>query len=290
MADIRQATVLNRPKRLITYGTRLSAYLVIIVAGVVSFFPFFWMVSTSLKGMGDIFILPTKWLPSPVDWRNYLEIWTATPAPFIRYVLNNVVVSVTIVVGQLLFSSLAAFAFARLEFPGRDLLFVGYLAMLMIPIHVTIIPLFLIFLKLKLIDTTLGIILPGLFSVFGTFLLRQFFLVIPKSLDDAATIDGCGPFGVYWRIILPLAKPGLATLTVFSFIAAWNNFLWPLIIINTEVKKTLPVALANFAGFAITDWPMLMTGSVIAVVPILILFVCTHRFFIKGVVMSGLKG
>jgi multiple sugar transport system permease protein len=270
-----------------SFFRRFLAYFILIGGGVIFFFPFVWMVLTSLKDMGDLFVLPIKWIPSPPKWDNYAEIWEVLP--FFRYTINSVVVSAVTVAAQLFFSSLAAYAFSRLKFPGREGIFLGYLAMLMIPVHVTIIPLFILFRTLGLVDTLPGIFIPQLFSVFGVFLLRQFFLTIPKSLDDSATIDGCGPFGIYWRIIVPLAKPGMATLAIFSFMYSWNNFLWPLIIINSELKKTLPIGLSSFAGFQLVNWPLLMTGSVIAVVPIVLTFVFAQNYFINGIVMSGLK-
>jgi len=250
-------------------------------------FPFFWMVSTSLKRPGDIFILPIKWFPNPVIIDQYINIWRILP--FKNYCINSVIVSLSIVVGSIFICSLAAFGFTRINFPGRDKIFVGYLALLMIPIHVTIIPLFIMSKAMHLVNNRLGIIIPGLFNVYGTFLLRQFFITIPKDLDDAARIDGCGYWMIYWKIIIPNVKPAMATLGIFLFNWSWNNFLWPMVLISTETKKTLPVGLAVLKQVHQMDWTVLMTGTTIAILPILMVFIINQRFITQGVVLSGLK-
>lgn len=187
-------------------------------------------------------------------------------------------------------SSLAAYAFARMQFRGRDILFLLYLGTLMIPGQVTIVPLFILMKYLNWVDTYQALILPGSFTAFGTFLLRQFFLSIPFELEDAARIDGCSRFGMYWRIILPLSGPALATLAIFTFIQQWNNFLWPLIVTNSDSMKTLPLGIAMFQTQNGTQWHLMMAASAIAIVPTLILFIFAQKYFVKGITLSGMGG
>ncbi len=208
---------------------------------------------------------------------------------FFAFYINSILVAILVTFGQVLTSSLAAFAFSRLQFPGRDKLFLGYLATLMIPGVVTMIPVFILLRQLGWIDTYKALILPAMFSAYGTFLLRQFFLTIPTDLEDAARIDGCGAFGIYWNVILPLSKPALATLTTFVFLGSWNNYMWPLIVINSTAKKTLPIGLQSFQGLYTTEWTLLMAASVFVLLPALLMFIFNQRFFVRGIVLSGLK-
>lgn len=237
-----------------------------------------------------------------VVWRNYPEAWSRIEVDvklfgvlpiknaFTIFYLNSIYVAVLVTLLQVLTSSLAAYAFARLQFPGRDSLFLGYLGTMMIPVVVTMIPVFILLKNLGLIDTYAALILPAAFSAYGTFLLRQFFLSIPPELEDAARIDGCGKLGVYWNVIMPLSKPALATLTTFTFLGNWNNFMWPLIVINSIEKKTLPIGLEAFRGLHQTEWTLLMAASMIAVIPVLLVFVFNQRFFIRGILLGGVKG
>jgi multiple sugar transport system permease protein len=222
-----------------------------------------------------------------VRFRNYIDAWKAVPFP--RFYMNSIIVAFCVTFGQVLTSSLAAFAFARLEFPGRDKIFLAYLATMMIPGQVTMIPVFILLKKLGWIDTYQALILPGLFSAYGTFLLRQFFLTIPKDLEDAAVIDGCGKIRIWWTIIIPLSKAALATLVTFIFMGTWNDFMWPLIVTNSMSMKTLPVGLASFQGLYTTDWTLLMAASMIVLIPVLVLYIFNQRFFTEGIVLSGLK-
>ncbi len=221
-------------------------------------------------------------------WSNYAEVFDAVP--FARFYMNSIIVSILITFGQVLTSSLAAYAFARLNFKFRNQLFLGYLATMMIPGTVTMIPVFIIIKKLGWIDTYQALILPMMFSAYGTFMLRQFFLSIPKDLEESAVIDGATKFRIYWQIILPLSKPALATLTIFVFLGAWNDFMWPLIVTNSMEMKTLPVGLAAFQGLYTTNWTLLMAASMMALLPVLILYVLAQKYFEKGIVLSGLKG
>jgi multiple sugar transport system permease protein len=246
------------------------------------------MLSTSLTAPADIFVYPPQWLPDPVRWSNYADVMRIMP--FGRYVLNTTVVATSVTLLHLLVSSLAAYAFARLRFPGRNKLFLAYLATLMVPGQVTLIPNFLIVKYLGWIDTYQALIIPQIFSAFGTFLLRQFFLTIPRELEDAARIDGASAFGVYWRIILPLSGPALATLGVFTFTAQWNSFLWPLIVINDAQMRTLTVGLRALVGQFTVQYQLLMAGSVIALLPMLVVFLLAQRFFVRGIALTGLAG
>jgi multiple sugar transport system permease protein len=209
---------------------------------------------------------------------------------FTAFYLNSIIVAVCVTVGQVFTSSLAAYAFARLHFPGRDKLFLGYLGTLMVPYVVTMIPVFILLRLMHLVDTYAALILPAMFSAYGTFMLRQFFLTIPTELEDAARIDGCGKWGIYANVILPLSKPALATLTTFVFLNNWNSFMWPLIVISSPEKKTLPIGLYAFMGQYDTEWTLLMAASLMVLLPVLVVFMLGQRYFVRGIVLSGLKG
>jgi multiple sugar transport system permease protein len=266
----------------------LGLHLLLITGSVVMLVPFAWMLSTSLKEPGDVFIYPPQWIPQPVQWENYQE--TVTVMPFGRFYLNSAIQAVSVTVLQLLTASLAAYAFARLRFRGRDLLFMLYLATMMIPFPVTMIPNFVIVRYLNWIDTFRALILPPAFSAFSTFLLRQYFMSIPVEMDDAARVDGASSFRIWWQIILPLSGPALATLAIFTFLGQWNSFLWPLIVTNSEKMRTLPVGLATFQGQYSVQWHLLMAGSVIAVLPILVIYIAGQRWFVRGITLTGMGG
>jgi multiple sugar transport system permease protein len=249
--------------------------------------PFLWMVATSFKELPDILIYPPVWWPKRFILDNYVNAFSA--APFGRFYFNSVLVAVAVTIGQIITCSMAAFAFARLRFWGRDVLFYIFLATMMIPGQVTMIPSFMMLYWLGWIDSYAALIVPGLASAFGTFLLRQFFLTIPRDLEDAASIDGCGRFGLLWKIILPLSRPALATLAVFTFMGVFNDFLWALVVVNSEEMRTVQLGLAIFRDRYQTDWGQLMAASVTATLPILLVFFFAQRYFIKGITLSGLK-
>ncbi len=249
--------------------------------------PFIWMILTSFKDMSEIFVYPPKWFPSKFNLDNYINAFSA--APFGRFYLNSIFVALTVTIGQLITCSMAAFAFARLKFWGRDVLFFIFLGTMMIPYNVTMIPSFMVLYWLGWIDSYQALIVPGLASAFGTFLLRQFFITIPKELEEAAYIDGATKFQVLRRIIVPLAKPALATLAIFTFMGVFNDFIWALIVINSESMSTVQLGLAIFRDRYLTQWDLLMAGSVTAVLPILIVFFFAQKYFIKGITLSGLK-
>jgi multiple sugar transport system permease protein len=264
------------------------SYLALSAGASIMILPFVWMLSTSLKTSAAVFVYPPQWLPNPLIWSNYADV--VRIMPFLRYILNTAFVAGSVSLLQLVVSSLAAFAFARLRFPGRDRLFLAYLATLMVPGQVTLIPNFLIIKYLGWIDTYQALIIPQVFSAFGTFLLRQFFLTIPRDLEDAGRIDGASAFGIYRRIVLPLSGPALATLGVFTFTAQWNNFLWPLIVINDEQMRTLTVGLQALVGEFTVQYPLLMAGSVLSLVPMLVVFLLAQRAFVRGIALTGLAG
>lgn len=250
-----------------------------------------------------------------IQWENYPNAWNAIQ--FGRGYLNSLLIAISITLGQVITSSMAAYAFARLQFPLRDQLFLGYLATMMIPRAVTMIPVFILLKKMPEglnflfgtdfwlsdlfigntfvgkpigIDSYFALIMPGLFSAYGTFMLRQFFMGIPADLEDAAKIDGCSLWSIYWRIILPLSKPAMATLVTFTFMGAWREFMWPLVVANSKEMMPLPVLLASFQGLYTTDWTLLMAGSIIVLLPIILIFVLSQRYFIEGIQLGAVKG
>ena len=263
-------------------------HLVLVAGSILMLLPFFWMVSTSLKPLFEVLTLEIQWWPTHPVWDNYLQVWTVLP--FGRYFLNSLFVAVVVTAVVLITSSLAGYAFARFEFRGRNLLFLLYLGALMVPGEVTIVPTFILMKYLGWIDTYQGLIVPQMFSVFGTFMMRQCFLSIPDDLENAAKIDGCGPFRIFFSIALPLVRPTLAALGIFSFLGTWNNFLWPLIITNKDALRTIPVGLVSFQGQFTTNWPILMAAAASALVPILIVYFLAQKHFIKGITASGMGG
>jgi multiple sugar transport system permease protein len=264
------------------------AYLALIIGSIAMIAPFLWMISTSIKTIPEIFAYPIVWIPEQVRWENYRDVLELLP--FGRYLFNTAFVAISVTILELLTSSLAAYAFARLRFPGREKLFLLYLATLMIPGQVTLIPNFLLMRWFDWVDTYWALIIPQAFSAFGTFLLRQFFLSIPRELEEAARADGASYFRVYWQIILPLSGPALATLAVFSFMAQWNAFLWPLIVTHGDDMRTLTVGLRFFQDELVTQYHYLMAGTVMSIIPILILFLALQRYFVRGIALTGMGG
>ena len=266
-------------------------YAILILGGITMIMPFLWMISTSLKEPQAIYAFPPKWIPDPVIFTAYLKIWKVVP--FARFYFNSIFVSLCVTAGQVTTSAFAAYAFSRLRFPGRDKLFFGYLATMMIPYSVILVPVYILMVYLRWIDTYKALIIPAMFTAYGTFMLRQFFMTIPRDLEDAARIDGCSLIGIFWKIIMPLSKPALATLTMFTFLANWNNFMWPLMVTDSIEMKTLPVGLAYFQEvyqYTQPDWALLMAGSLLVVLPIIIIFVFIQRFFVEGIKLTGIKG
>jgi multiple sugar transport system permease protein len=268
--------------------TRWLIVIVLAAGAVLMVAPFLWMLSTSLKDNIGIFAYPPQIVPPQPQWSNYPELLATLPIT--RFFLNSVIVAVSVTVLQLIVTAMAAYAFARLRFPGRDLLFFAYLATLMIPTQVTLIPRFLLMRELGWINTYFALIIPFIFSSFGVFLLRQYFLTLPRELEEAARIDGASYFQTFWRVLLPLARPALAALAILAFIAQWNSFLWPLIVTTGPQMSTLTVGLNILKGQYNTVWNLLMAGSVLATMPILIVFLIGNRYFISGITTGGFGG
>ena len=250
--------------------------------------PFLWMISTSLKADEYILSIPPQLLPAEPTLASYQRLNELFPIA--RLFSNSMLAALLSTMGQLLTSSLAAYAFARIEFRARNAIFLLYLATLMIPFQVTITPLFILMRMLGWLNSYQGLILPGIFSAFGVFLLRQALLSIPRELEEAAIIDGASPWTLYARIVMPLVRPSLATLAIFAFMGSWNSFLWPLFILRDDALMTLPVGLATLHGRWLTQWNLVMAGAVITVLPMLIVYLFAQRYFEQGVVLSGLKG
>jgi multiple sugar transport system permease protein len=313
----------QRPKGFVARVLRYLLYAVIIALAASMLYPLYWMTVTSFKQKTDVFSGEPKMIPGrtlaqkvvddprwffKTKWENYPNLFTWKERTgqdtsigtgwskyllqgFGRFVLNSTFIALVVTLGQVITCSLAAFAFARLQFPGRDKIFLGYLATLMIPATVTMIPAYMLLRELNWLDTYGAIILPSVFSAYGTFMLRQFFKTIPQEIEDAARIDGCGAFGLYWRIMLPLSTPALATLTIITFVGSWRSFMWPLIVSSSEDVFNLPLGLTLYRGlFGDPDWPLLMAGSMILTLPMMIVFMFGQRYFVEGIRLGAVKG
>ena len=267
--------------------SHLLIHAILITGAFAMIIPFLWMITLSLKPVSLIHQAPYL-IPTSFELSNYAKAWDA--APFARYYLNSAIMTGGIVAGQVIFSSLAAYAFARLQFPGKELLFLVFLGTMMVPFHVILIPSYLIIDRLGWIDSYAALIVPRMVSAFGIFLMRQYYQGIPKELDEAAMIDGAGRLGIWWRIIMPLSGPGLATLAIFAFMFAWNDFLWPLVVTNDPNMRTVQLGLAMFQGRYGTQWTLLMAGTVTATLPTLLIFIFGQRWFIQSIAQTGMKG
>ncbi|HEX2952203.1 MAG TPA: carbohydrate ABC transporter permease [Armatimonadota bacterium] len=283
---------------------KIAFYLILGLGAITMLIPLLWMISTSMKQPGEVFdagatlnLLPKffVWKSTNINgqhvlawWQNYPDAWSAIN--FTRLYLNSIFIALVGTAGQVITSSMAAYAFARLKFPGRDKLFFAYLATMMIPGSVTMIPVFILLKSLGLVNTYTALIVPGMFSAYGTFLLRQFFMGLPKELEESAKMDGAGYLAIWWRVILPLAKPALATLTTFTFLGFWGSYMWPLIVTITEPLRTLPIGLRFFVGMHSTNYTQLMAGSTLVILPVLIMFLLNQRYFVEGIKLSGMGG
>jgi multiple sugar transport system permease protein len=269
----------------------LPVYVLLIVVSVVILFPFLWMVTTALKDPTKIFMFPPQWIPKPFVWSNFSEVFVKQPS-FLLYFWNSLYIAAVVTIGTCLVSALAGYAFAKIPFKFRNIVFLFLLSGMMIPTEVTAIPMFVWMTKLNLTDTHFPLIFPpmlGREGLFGVFLLRQFFITVPGELDEAAKIDGCTPWKTFWRIMFPLAGPALSTLAIFTFLHSWDNYFDPLIFISTDQLFTLPVGLKLFTDAAGTQWNLLMAASVMATLPLMLVFFFAQKRFIEGVAMTGLK-
>lgn len=266
---------------------KIISHCILILGSLLMLVPFLWMLSSSFKDLGEVFVFPPKLLGKRLVWQNYTNI--SSRFNYFAYFMNSMIVSAWVVFFQVFTSALAGYVFARLNFKGRDKIFMLYLGTMMIPFHVTVITNFLQMSMYGLVNTLWSLMIPPMVSAFGTFLMRQFFITVPRELDEAAKIDGCNPFQIFIQILLPMAKSTIATLVIFCFMNTWNDYFTPLIYINNAAKYTLPLGLASMKGMYSTDWPVLMASSTIAVLPVLIVFLLTQDAFVKGVMLSGMK-
>lgn len=276
-----------------SYKTKLRIqhsvlFAVLLVIGLTMLVPFFWTLSSSLKYDREIFEYPIKWIPEVLRWSNYEEVWTRVN--FLTYYLNTIKLSLIVTTGQVVTCSLAAYSFAKMDYPGRDKIFLCYLATMMVPWHAIMIPQFIIIKNLGFYDSHWSIILMNLFSAFGVFLLRQFMLGIPMELSEAARIDGCGELKIYSQIILPMCKPGLATLVVFTFNFMWNDYMGPMIYLNTDKLKTIQIGLAAFRTEYGAEYGLIMAGTVCSLLPMVLIYCAAQKYLIEGIAFSGLKG
>lgn len=267
---------------------KFISYVLLIIVTITTLIPLVWMLSSSLKTGINVFKLPIEWIPHNPQWKNYITIWEKIP--FGLFTFNTAKLTIIITTIQLLTSSFAAYGFAKCKFKGRDLLFLGYVATIAVPWQVYMLPQYIMMNKMHLVDTHLSIILLQSFTAFGVFLMRQFYQGIPDDLLEAARIDGLNEFGIYFRIVLPLSKPAVATLTIFSFVGAWNDFMGPMIYLNSTELKTVPLGIRMFIGQYSAEYGLIMAASVVALLPVFILFLAFQRFFVEGVATSGLKG
>ncbi|MBX3065754.1 MAG: carbohydrate ABC transporter permease [Anaerolineae bacterium] len=271
---------------------RITSAIVIVTlifASLIVLLPILWAWSTSLRLPKDSFAMPPQWLPTDWRWQNYADVFAQVP--FGQYILNSLKVTILTVAGQLATSTLAAYAFARLRFPGKNILFVMLMSALMIPLFATIIPIFVIIRNLGLADTHEALILPALVTPFGIFLMRQFFLTIPTELEDAAKLDGAGPFRIFWHIFLPLGLPGIAVLSVLSFNTHWNEYFRPLIFLNSWEKFTIPLGIVNLIGPASQGSTYLvLAGVMISLIPVVVLILFAQRYLVEGIILTGSKG
>lgn len=269
-------------------GGKIAVYVILILLSILTIIPFAWMLSASLKLNKDVFAWPMQWIPSNPQWANYVNIWTKIP--LLKFISNTAILTVVVTLLQLLTSSFAAYAFAKLRFKGRNLLFLGYIATIAMPWQVYMVPQFLMMSGMGLNDKLTAMICLQAFSAFGVFLMKQFYDGIPDELCEAARIDGLSEYGIWWRIMLPLSKPSLATLTIFTFVNTWNDFLGPLLYLHTESKKTLQLGLRMFIGQYSAEYGLIMAASVVALIPVLIVFLALQKYFVQGIASSGLKG
>lgn len=275
-------------KRKKDYISKILIYSMLILLSLLMLVPFAWMASASLQLNKDVFKYPFEWIPSKAVWQNYIDIWTKIPLA--TFIFNTTKLTVIITFLQLLTSSFAAYAFSKLDFKFKDVLFLSYVATIAIPWQVYMVPQFVMMRGLHLNNTHLALIILQAFSAFGVFLMRQFYMSIPNELIEAARIDGYSEYKIYANIMLPLSKPALSTLTIFTFVAVWNDFMGPLIYINSEKLKTIQIGLRMFISQYSAEYSLIMAASLISLIPVLIIFLSLQRFFVEGIASSGIKG
>lgn len=271
--------------------TIVISYIILIVASLIVLLPFIWMVSSSFKSQRELFAFPPTLFPKTWKWSNYTQVMESGSISFVQMFINSMTITLPVTVGNILFSSLAAYGFARIRFPGREFIFMLFIASMMVPGAIVLIPQFMMFTEMSLIDTYWPLIMPHIFGkAFSIFLLRQFFMSIPLELEEAAVIDGCGKLRIWGTIMMPLSKPIIATLAVFIFQNTYNDFMNPVIYLNSSSKFTVQLGLAAFRNSFTTRYDLVMAGSILALIPVVILYICCQKYIVKGIVMTGLKG
>ena len=278
-----------KSKRKAEIAGKVGVYLVLLIITACMIVPFLWMLSASIKSNREVFLMdPFVWIPEQPKWDNYINIWTKIP--LLKFVENTVILTIVVTFLQLLTSSFAAYSFAKLEFKHKNALFLAYIATIAMPWQVYMVPQFIMMRGMGLNDKLLAMICLQAFSAFGVFLMKQFYEGIPNDLCEAARIDGMSEYRIYAKIMLPLSKPALSTLTIFTFVNTWNDYLGPLIYLRTETKKTIQLGLKMFIGQYSAEYGLIMAGSVVSLVPVIIVFLCLQKYFVEGVVSTGLKG
>lgn len=267
---------------------KVLLYVILIFTAFLMLIPFVWMLSASLKLNKDVFTFPIQWIPRPAQWSNYVKIWTKIP--LVTYFMNTVKLTLIVTFLQLLTSSLAAYAFCKLEFKGKKVLFLGYIATIAMPWQVYMVPQFIMMREMGLNNTHLAIIVLQAFSAFGVFMMKQFYEGVPTELCEAARIDGMTEYGIWARIMLPLSKPALATLTIFTFVNTWNDFLGPYLYLTRDNLKTIQLGIRSFIGQYSSEYGLIMAASVVALIPVFAVFLSLQKYFVEGVASSGLKG
>ena len=267
---------------------KVLLYVFLIITAAIMLLPFLWMLSASLKQDRDVFTFPIQWIPAEPEWANYSRIWTQIP--LLTYILNTVKLTIIVTLLQLFTSSFAAYAFSKLRFKGRNALFLGYIATIAVPWQAYMVPQFMMLRSMGLNNTHLAIIILQAFSAFGVFMMKQFYEGVPTELCEAARIDGMTEYGIYARIMLPLAKPALSTLTIFTFVNTWNDFLGLYIYLTRDQLKTIQLGLRSFIGQYSSEYGLIMAGSVVTMIPVIAVFLALQKYFVEGVASSGLKG
>ena len=268
---------------------QIGIYAILLIITACMIVPFLWMLSASIKSNREVFLMdPFVWIPEQPKWDNYIKIWTKIP--LLKFVQNTVVLTIVVTCLQLLTSSFAAYSFAKLEFKHKNTLFLAYIATIAMPWQVYMVPQFIMMRNMGLNDKLLAMICLQAFSAFGVFMMKQFYEGIPSELCEAARIDGMNEYMIYAKIMLPLSKPALSTLTIFTFVNTWNDYLGPLIYLKTETKKTIQLGLKMFIGQYSSEYGLIMAGSVVSLIPVIIVFLCLHKYFVEGVAATGLKG
>lgn len=269
-------------------GSHVIVFIILALCMVVTLLPFIWMVLTSLKTQSEAVTIPLQILPNKLLFSNYVSVFKKIP--FAKMYLNTIISTAVVVSVQVILCSMAAYAFGRIKFPGRNAIFGALLAVLMVPSSFFILPQYLMIQKMGLLNTIPALFIPGLFSAFGTFLMRQFFMALPNDLEDAARIDGCNHFMIFTKIMFPLVKPGVVALAILTLRSAWNDLMWPMIVNTSPEKMTLSAGLSFLQGQYSTDYPIMMAGAVLAVLPLLVLFAVFQKQFIEGIALQGIKG